>query len=343
MPDTDRPVPRIRLKDIADRCGVSTSTVSRALSGRPGVRADLRARMIDAARQAGYPVADALAGQRVLVAASGAAMTDYGRNQFTWHVLDGMRTRARSLDLHLMPFSLEGVGLAGLRAGVADRQPAGLLLLTVDERDVLDHCAAAGLPAVIVNGDDPWMRISSVAPCNRSAARLATDHLLDHGHRDLLFVLRPGRTTIQRRLEGWRDALSARGLPAGDDRVVTVRDWVPDQAEAAVHRRLASCRRDFTAVLCAADTLAAGVIKALAAHGLAVPDQVSVMGMDDLPVVEFWQPPLTTIHVPGREMGHVALEMLGDHLSGAATLPRRVELACRLVERGSVASARGAD
>jgi DNA-binding LacI/PurR family transcriptional regulator len=273
----------------------------------------------------------------VLVAASGPAMTDYGRNQFTWLVLEGMRERAAALGLQLQPFSLEGVGLAGLKAALAEHRPKGVLLLTVDERDVLDHVHEACIPAVCVNGDDPWMRISSIAPCNRSSARLATDHLLDHGHRDVLFVMRPGRTTIQRRLEGWRDALTARGLPAGDERVLKVEDWLPEQAERAIEAHLDRGGRPFTAVLCAGDTLAAGVMKALQAHGIRVPYDVSVMGMDDLPVVEFWQPPLTTMHIPSREMGALALDMLGEQVNGGASLPRRVELACRLVTRQSVA------
>jgi DNA-binding LacI/PurR family transcriptional regulator len=74
----------------------------------------------------------------------------------------------------------------------------------------------------------------------------------------------------------------------------------------------------------------------LAARGVPVPDAVSVMGMDDLPVVEFWQPPLTTMHLPSREMGGMALDMLREQMRGMREPARRVELACRLVERRSV-------
>jgi DNA-binding LacI/PurR family transcriptional regulator len=331
---SDRKPNKVRLKDLAESLGVSTSTVSRALAGQPGVREDLRRQMVAAALQAGYQVPEDLRDRRILVAASGPAMTDYVRNQFTFLVLDGMRARAEALGLRLVFHPLETV--EGLAAALDGHAPAGVLLLSVDDPDAFALVHSRGVPAVIVNGDDPWMRLSSLAPSNRSSARLATDHLIAHGHRDMLFVQRPGRTTILRRLEGWRDALSARGLPCGDDRVLDVGDWLPEEAETALLAHLDRGGPPFTAVLCAADSLAAGVLKALAARGIPVPDAVSVMGMDDLPVVEFWQPPLTTMHLPSREMGGMALDMLREQLRGVREPARRVELACRLVERRSV-------
>lgn len=334
---SDRKPSKVRLKDLADRLGVSTSTVSRALTGQPGVREDLRRQMVEAALQAGYQVPEDLRDRRILVAASGPAMTDYVRNQFTFLVLDGMRARAEALGLRLVFHPHERVD--GLAAALDGHAPAGVLLLSVDDPEAFALVHARGVPAVIVNGDDPWMRLSSLAPCNRSSARYATDHLIAHGHREMLFLQRPGRTTILRRLEGWRDALSAHGLPCGDDRVLDVGDWLPEEAETALLAHLDRGGPPFTAVLCAADSLAAGVLKALAARGIAVPDAVSVMGMDDLPVVEFWQPPLTTMHLPSREMGGMALDMLREQMRGVREPARRVELACRLVERRSVARA----
>ena len=77
---------------------------------------------------------------------------------------------------------------------------------------------------------------------------------------------------------------------------------------------------------------------ALEARGLKVPVDISVMGMDDLPMVELWSPPLTTVHIPSRELGGIALDTLRQQIDGRIGPPRRVELACRLVLRGSVAS-----
>ena len=230
---------RVRLHELAERHGVSVSTASRALSGKPGVSPELRRSLVEAAREVGYPLPGSLQGKAVLVAASRAAITDYDRNLFTAQVLAGMRERASALGLELRTNparrrargarSDPGHGPAGGDRPAHRRRTPGP-----------GARAATGLPAVLVNGDDPWMRLDSVAPCNRSAARLATDHLLACGHRELLFLQRPGRTTIQRRLEGWRDALRAAGLPAEEARVLSVADWVPELAEEALGRHLDS-------------------------------------------------------------------------------------------------------
>lgn len=334
-----RAAPRTRLEDIAGRCAVSISTVSRALAGQPGVRQDLRRRILEEARRVRYPAAAALGGHRVLLAASSAAMTDYGRNQFTWLVLEGLRGTAAANAVEIVPVALPDADgdFAALDAGLGDVETRGVLLLTVDDPRVLNRVHAAGLPTVLVNADDPWMRMSSVSPCNRSAARLAADHLLDLGHRDVGFVMRPGRTTIQRRLEGWHDALRARRLPCRDDRVVRVDDWVPELAEQAVGAFLDGPGRGVTALLCAGDSLAVGALAAIKARGLTAPGDVSLVGIDDLPITEFLQPRLTTMHIPARELGATALELLQDLMVSNASTARRIELACRLVVRDSTA------
>lgn len=328
---------RMRLQELAERHGVSVSTASRALSGKPGVSPELRRNLVEAAREVGYPLPGTLQGKEVLVAASRAAITDYDRNLFTAQVLAGMRERASALSLVLRTTTLRDGEPEALEAMLASDRPGAIVLLTVDEPEVLALVHATGLPAVLVNGDDPWMRLDSIAPCNRSAARLATDHLLACGHRDLLFLQRPGRTTIQRRLEGWRDALRAAGRPADDARVLCVADWLPELAEEALGRHLDAGGAPFSAILCAGDSLAGGAVAALDARGLKVPGDISVMGMDDLPMVELWSPPLTTVHIPSRELGGIALDTLRQQIDGRIGPPRRVELACRLVLRGSVA------
>ncbi len=93
-------------------------------------------------------------------------------------------------------------------------------------RACLPPRAAFDKPVVLLNGDDPFMRLSSVTPCNRSSARLAADHLIDLGHERILFLMRPGRRTIERRYEGWKDALLHRGLPFDKGLMVPVEDWL---------------------------------------------------------------------------------------------------------------------
>lgn len=332
---------RSRLRDIALACNVSISSVSRALAGQKGVREDVRQRIFEAARNANYPLPSTVQGARIAVFASKAAMTDYSRTQFTWHVLEGLKAAAasREIEVSLIPLPDPDESQALLIDALASQDILGVLLLTVDDMQVMSRIQESGKAAVLINGDDPLMRISSVSPCNRSATRMACDYLIGLGHERIGFVMKPGRPTIRRRLEGWRDALSEHGLPCPDEHVVSVEDWTPECAERAVGERLDRGTLDVTALLCAADSLALGVLSALMARQIACPGEISVMGIDDLPISDLLTPRLTTMHIPARELGETAVEMLVELSTQGPRVVRRMELACRLIERDSTAAA----
>ena len=336
------PSRRVRLEDIAERCGVSISTASRALAGGKGVRGDLRAAIVATARKLNYTVPASIAGRKVILAASSAAMVDYVRNQFTFHVLEGLKERAETLGVEIATRAIATADeeRALLDEARGDGAVVGCLFLTLDDETMLVLARDFDKPIVLVNGDDPTMRRSSVTPCNRSAARLATEHLIELGHRRILFLMRRGRRTIERRVEGWREALLAHGLDATPDLVVDVPDWLPELAADALRRRMDAGGADFTAILAAGDSLAVGALIGLESRGLKVPADVSVMGMDDLPQAAFHNPPLSTIHIPMREIGAAALDLLLEDLGGRHLPPRRLELACHIVERQSTGPAR---
>ncbi len=240
---------RVRLEDIAEACGVSLSTASRAIAGEKGVRPEIRHRVLEAAKVANYVIPTAVAGQKVILAASSAAMIDYVRNQFTLYVLEGLKERAQALGLEIVtrPIADRNEELAVLKEAQDDPQVAGLLFLTVDDEGMLAATRGFDKPVVLLNSDDPFMRLSSVTPCNRSSARLAADHLIGLGHQRILFLMRPGRRTIERRYEGWKDALLHHGLAADADLIVPVEDWLPELAAQAIASRIEARGLDFTA------------------------------------------------------------------------------------------------
>ena len=336
-----RPNREVRLEEIANRCGVSISTASRALTGAAGVRGQLRDRIIETARALNYSIPPNVAGRKVVLAASGVAMVDYHRNQFTYHVLDGLNERASALGVEIVtrPVATPNDELALLEDAETDESVAGCLFLTLDDDDVLTLAEGFSKPIVLVNGDDPFMRRSSVTPCNRSAARQATAHLLGLGHRRILFLMKRGRRTIERRFEGWRDALTAAGVGDLNSLILDVEDWLPEVASETVARHIVERGLHFSAILAAGDSLAFGAIRGVEQAGFAIPADVSVVGMDDLPPSAFCNPPLTTMHIPMREIGSTAISLLLDDLAISAQPARRIELACRLVLRQSTAEA----
>jgi DNA-binding LacI/PurR family transcriptional regulator len=332
-----KPSRRIRLDDLATACGVSIATVSRALSGAPGVRPELVEKIQRKAQEFRYALPSTLSGQRLLILASPAAMEDYARSQFTLNVMQGIEEQARILRAAVMTQAISSPDEERQTlADVAnDPSVAGLLFLTLDGEDMLAAARSSRKPVVLVNGDDPLMQLSSVAPSNRAAAAMATDYLMRLGHRRILLLSRRGRRTIERRIEGWRDRMTFGGTALDPGLQVDVADWLPESASEAVRNRIQRTGVDFTAVLCASDSLAIGCMQGLAALGLSVPHDISVLGMDGLAQGAFFTPPLTAIEMPMRHIGAAAVDLLRDLSFGTHLPARRIELACRLVERQS--------
>ncbi|MEZ2130827.1 MULTISPECIES: LacI family DNA-binding transcriptional regulator [unclassified Sinorhizobium] len=333
---------RTRLDDIAARCGVSISTVSRALAGEKGVRPEIRKLVIETANAISYAVPASVAGKKVILVASSAAMIDYVRSQFTLYVLEGLNARAATLGIEVLmrPVANSTDQMRVVTEMRDDPSLGGMLILTLDDEDMLAVAAGLGKPVVLVNSDDPYMRFSSVTPCNRSAAFIGTERLIKAGHERILFMLRPGRRTIERRMEGWCDALRHHGLKANADLVLEVDDWLPELGAETLTRHVQQNGLSFTAILTAGDSLANGAVRGLQAMGYDVPRDVSVVGIDDLPQSAFLNPPLSTVHIPIRELGATALDLLRDMMLGLTLPTRRVELGCHLVERSSIAVAR---
>jgi DNA-binding LacI/PurR family transcriptional regulator len=328
---------RVRLADLAEACNVSIATVSRALSGEAGVRPDLIERIQRAAQDFSYALPSTMAGQSILVLASAAAMEDFARSQFTLNVMQGIEDHAKLLRASVTTQAIVSTEQEQevLAKAAEDPNIVGVLFLTLDDEQILAAARGFPKPVVLLNGDDPSMQFSSVAPSNRAAGALATDYLIGLGHQRILFLMRRGRRTIERRFEGWRDRMFPRGRDYDPSLVIEVSDWLPNLAAEAIHERIARQGCDFTAIVCAGDVLAQGAMQALQSRCLSVPDDVSVLGMDGLPQGAFLQPPLSAVAMPMREIGAAAVDLIRDVRSGPAMPARRIEFACRLVQRGS--------
>lgn len=323
---------KTRLVDIAKTAGVSTATVSRALSGDGYVKPELAASIHEIARRLNYKSPQALTGQRVLLVTSEEAMLDSARSQFSLYVLEGLRRRAKILDAELDVLVTDSDPENALKDQANQGNIAGALLLSVDDC-LLPVARDMSCPVVVVNGDDPLMQLDSVTPCNRSASALATQHLVSLGHKDIAFLVNSGRRTIERRIEGWRDII-------GSGVLIPVDDWTVEAAEAAFEP-YRNQPLPFTGLVAAGDVLAIGAVKAFRSMGLCVPDDISVIGIDGLPMGGLLSPPLTTVEIPMENVGTLAIDMLCELIRDRGanqTRPvRRIELACKLNVRGTTA------
>ncbi|WP_447002658.1 substrate-binding domain-containing protein [Saccharothrix isguenensis] len=219
---------------------------------------------------------------------------------------------------------------------VVNARRAGVLLVTCPisaaERTVL---ARAGMPLVHIDPVDATTPdLVSVAATNRAGGVTATTHLLSLGHRRIGFVGGPRDVLCSRaRLDGYRVALDRAGV-AFDPALVRHADFTREGGCREAHELLRLADRP-TAVFAANDEQALGVIEAARFGGLSVPDDLSVIGFDDLPTAWRSSPALSTVRQPLAEMGRLAGWMLADLIAGRPPEADRVELATELVVRSS--------
>jgi LacI family transcriptional regulator len=220
-------------------------------------------------------------------------------------------------------------------AAMQARQVDGFIVATALLDDPLLHEAAArNVPMVLVNRITEQLEVSSVAGDDATGVARTVDHLVELGHTAIAHVAGPlNVSTGLVRERAFRAAMRAHGLR--DDHVVVTDTYSEPAGRTAMLDLLAGERP--TAVVAGNDLLAIGCYDALDEAGLSCPDDVSVVGFNDMPLVSRLQPPLTSVHVPQYELGVEAARLLMDRLSGRTTTPRVVLLPVSLVVRGSTA------
>jgi DNA-binding LacI/PurR family transcriptional regulator len=325
------------MTDVAALAGVSHQTVSRVINGSTQVREETRERVLDAMRK-----------------------LDYHANSVARALVTG---RSRTLGVITFNTTLYGPAstLLGLeRAAHAEGYSIGIVSLESLERTAvveairrLRALSVAGIMVVAPHlattrglwdlpGDVPVVAVEAgpedgvaVAAVDQyDGARLATQHLLDLGHRTVRHIAGPADwLEAQRRIDGWRETLDA----AGAKSTPPLRgDWSPLSGYEVGRHLVADS--DVTAVFVANDQMALGLLRALHEQGRDVPGDVSVVGFDDIPEAEFFTPPLTTVRQDFNEMGRRSLHLLLDQIAAGVRSPTRVTVPAELVERASTAA-----
>lgn len=331
------PPRRPTLDEVAARAGVSRTAASRVINNVPYVSAAKRAAVERAVRELGYvpnPTARALATRRAGVVVLAVSSDEPGlfADPFFAEVTVGVSSHLEQTDLELVLLLANTPrGKERLRLILSSRRADGVMLMAVRGDDPLGRLAEeTDLPVVFgglpLTGTPRWY----VDPDNRGGARLAVEHLLRGGRRNIAMIT--GQVDLQAavaREQGFREALVLAGRSAAG---VASGDFTQAGGEAAMERLLAD-RPDVDAVFTANDGMALGALRALRRHGRRVPEDVAVVGFDDLAGALYADPPLTTVHQPVRALGLEMARMLVAVIDGRDPSP--LVLPTRLTVRES--------
>lgn len=328
--------PRTTLSEVATRAGVSVPTVSKVLNNRPEIAEPTRRRVEDAIAETGYR-------RRVLAKrVTRAGLVDvvvHGVNSpWVLEVLAGAEEAAYRAGVGLVVTSTHGDNLGGRWVeDLVRRRSDGVVLVVSDiPAEMLDRLAATNIPVVLVDrtgNSDPGL--PSIGAANWSGALIATEHLLEQGHRRIGMIGgHPRLACSAERIDGYHAALRRAGIQVDPDLILHGNFFAEGGRIAAA--QLLSLPEPPTAIFAGSDLQALGVYEEAHHRGLRVPDDLSVVGFDDLSIGQYVTPPLTTVHQPHSEMAAEAVRMVlsmknADHPDP----PIRMELATSLVVRAS--------
>jgi LacI family transcriptional regulator len=323
--------------EVARRARVSTSTVSHVVNRTRFVSPQSRARVEEAIRTLGYrPNALARSLRVGRTHTLGLVIPD-SANPFFAEVGRAIELAAFEAGFSVILCNTENEReKEQLYLGVlAKKQVEGIVLAAADERsDPLRTLLHGRVPVVAVDRERRGLALDTVLTDNRGGGLLATRHLLALGHRRIGCVTGPARlSTTAQRLLGYRRALRDAGVPA-DDALVVAADFHP-AAGAAALRALLALPRPPTAVFACNDLMALGVLSAAAEAGRRVPEDLAVVGYDDIELAAFAMPPLTTVAQPKAEMGRAIVKLLVDRIRDGRLPPQRAVLPVELRIRRS--------
>lgn len=332
----------VTIHDVAAAAGVNPATVSRALRGVPGkVSAEKRAEIEAVARKLGYTpnvVAASLRTKRTNIAA--IVVPDLANPMFA-PLVKGLEQELRKHDmLALITQPPDGRNeRAELIRALAMHQVSGLLILAAEQDDaMLDAAIQQRIPTVLLNRGSGDRRFSSVVNDDHESVRQVIEHLHSLGHRRIAHIAGPAflSTGLARRkaFEELVQPLCEGTLP-----IVEAKAFTREEGLRAGRQLLDLGPGAFTAVFASNDLLALGMLDAARERGVSVPQELSVVGHNDMPFVDIVQPPLTTVHMPIAEMSRQAAQMFLEHVrEGAMPATTRI-LQTTLVIRKSTAQA----
>ena len=305
---------RTTLRDIARESGLDISTVSRSLSGAYGINKDTRARVEQAALRLHYVPNGLARGLATGISKTIALIVNDIRNPFYAEIARGVEDTAfaAGFDLMLGNSDLKWERQMRYVHAMASKQIDGIILnpagaIGVKEREDLLRYR---LPVVVLSSPERKGIFHSVLVDNRAGGRLAGEHLKALGHRRAVVLAAASKQkNLMDRVKGFSEAFGAE--------VQVYRGEHSHRGACDLMTGVLSERRDFSAVFAVNDAMAIGALEAMKAAGISVPDEISLVGFDDVAVAALLDPPLTTVAQPKYDIGVAAAEMLMRKIPGS--------------------------
>ncbi|MFE4329125.1 LacI family DNA-binding transcriptional regulator [Streptomyces sp. NPDC056831] len=332
---------RPTLEEVAARAGVGRGTASRVINGSPRVSAHTREAVEAAVAELGYVpnrAARALAGNRTdaIALVVPEPETRFFAEPYFSDIVRGVGAALADTDMQLL---LTLVGSDRERRRLAQYLTAhrvdGVLLVSVHADDPLpDLLEQLGMPAVMSGRRSASEPLAAVDSDNFEGARAAVDHLISRGRRSIATIT--GRLDVygaRRRLDGYREAVSAAGL-GPDEQLIAPADFT-EEGGAQAMRDLLARRPDVDAVFAASDVMAAGARQVLREAGRRIPDDVALIGFDDSAVARHMDPALTSVRQPIEEMGRTMARVLLQEIAGENQERPQIVLPTELIVRDS--------
>lgn len=333
---------RPTLEEVAARAGVGRGTASRVINGSPRVSEATREAVEAAVAELGYVpnrAARALAGNRTdaIALVVPEPETRFFAEPYFSAIVRGVGAALADTEMQLL-LTLAGNDRERRRLAqyLTAHRVDGVLLVAVHADDPLPELLEQlGMPCVISGARHANEPLASVDSDNFDGARAAVDHLISRGRRSIATIT--GRLEVygaQRRLDGYRAALAAAGLPP-DERLIAPADFT-EEGGARAMRELLARRPDLDAVFAASDVMAAGARQVLREADRRIPEDVALIGFDDSVVARHMHPALTSVRQPIEEMGRRMAELLLEEIAGRVGEERpSVVLPTQLVVRDS--------
>ena len=325
------------IREVAEKAGVSPTTVSHVINNTRYVSGNVRSRVIDAMRELNYrPNGLARSLRRGETLTLGLILPD-SANPFFAEIGRAIESSAFACGYSVILCNTENdIKKERLYTEVLEnKQVDGMIFVASGEnREAISEIANNGLPVVVVDRDMGSLELDTVITDNYHGGLIATQHLLSLGHRIIALITGPSNITPSAdRVTGYRAALQQSNLPVDENLIVRGNFHPPSGYEGAL--RLFQCIPRPTAVYACNDMMAIGVIRAASQLGLGIPEDVSIVGFDDIELTSYTTPPLTTISQPKQEIGQLAVSLVLERIQNPSLPPRRSVLSPRLVIRES--------